>query len=250
MTTALAPTESIWRQYWVLTKPRVTQLAVFCAVIGMFLATPGLPDFTVVVAATIGIWLLAAAAFAMNCLIEQQIDARMTRTAQRATAQGAIASHHVFAMSSLLGGAGMFVLYNWVNALTMWLTFATFVGYAVVYTMVLKPRTSQNIVIGGLSGAMPPALGVSTHYFCVDTPPLLGPSTLPQQRLREIRLTDVARYARSAIHTLAYFALQHCLAGNYHFAVCHAHERLVIPRFSMVVGWLVYLVSVEVIQKL
>ncbi len=159
MTTALAPTESIWRQYWVLTKPRVTQLAVFCAVIGMFLATPGLPDLSIVVAATIGIWLLAAAAFAMNCLIEQQIDARMTRTAQRATAQGAIASHHVFAMSSLLGGAGMFVLYTWVNALTMWLTFATFVGYAVIYTMVLKPRTSQNIVIGGLSGAMPPALG-------------------------------------------------------------------------------------------
>ena len=128
MTTAIAPPENICRQYWVLTKPRVTQLAVFCAVIGMFLATPGLPELKTVVAATVGIWLLAAAAFAMNCLIEQQVDARMTRTAQRATAQGAIASHHVFAMSSLLGGVGMFVLYYWVNSLTMWLTFATFVG--------------------------------------------------------------------------------------------------------------------------
>lgn len=159
MTTAIAPSESIWRQYWVLTKPRVTQLAVFCAVIGMFLATPGLPKLSVVVAGTIGIWLLAAAAFAMNCLIEQSIDARMARTSRRATAQGSIASNHVFAISSVIGGLGMFVLYYWVNPLTMWLTFATFVGYAIIYTMVLKPRTPQNIVIGGLSGAMPPALG-------------------------------------------------------------------------------------------
>lgn len=159
MTTALATSDSLLRQYWVLTKPRVTQLAVFCAVIGMFLATPGLPKLVTLVAGTVGIWLLAAAAFAMNCLIEQRIDAKMARTAQRATAQGSIAPHHVFMMSGLIGGMGMFVLYYWVNPLTMWLTFATFVGYAVIYTMILKPRTPQNIVIGGLSGAMPPALG-------------------------------------------------------------------------------------------
>lgn len=159
MTTAAASSDSLLRQYWVLTKPRVTQLAVFCAVIGMFLAVPGLPDLQTVVAATAGIWLLAAAAFAVNCLIEQQVDARMTRTSGRATAQGSIAHHQVLVLSGLLGGAGMFILYQWVNPLTMWLTFATFVGYAVIYTMVLKPRTPQNIVIGGLSGAMPPALG-------------------------------------------------------------------------------------------
>ena len=159
MTVATAPSDSLWRQYLVLTKPRVTQLAVFCAVIGMFLAVPGLPDMQKVVAGTIGIWLLAAAAFAVNCLIEQQIDARMARTSRRATAQGSIASHQVLLISGLLGGLGMFVLYHWVNALTMWLTFATFVGYAVIYTMLLKPLTPQNIVIGGLSGAMPPALG-------------------------------------------------------------------------------------------
>ena len=159
MTTATVPSDSLWRQYLVLTKPRVTQLAVFCAVIGMFLAVPGLPDMQKVVAGTIGIWLLAAAAFAVNCLIEQQIDARMARTSRRATAQGSIASHQVLLISGLLGGLGMFVLYHWVNALTMWLTFATFVGYAVIYTMLLKPLTPQNIVIGGLSGAMPPALG-------------------------------------------------------------------------------------------
>lgn len=159
MTTATAPTPAIFRQYLVLTKPRVTQLAVFCAVIGMFLASPGVPDLGKVVAGTIGIWLLAAAAFAVNCLIEQEIDARMLRTARRGTARGTISNLQVIAMSGVLGGAGMLVLYLLVNPLTMWLTFATFVGYAIVYTAFLKPRTPQNIVIGGLSGAMPPALG-------------------------------------------------------------------------------------------
>jgi len=158
MTTVHAP-QPLFKQYWALTKPKVTQLAVFCAIIGMFLAAPGLPDMTLVVAATLGIWLLAAAAFAMNCLIEQEIDARMQRTAQRATARGTIANRQVIALSGILGGLGMLVLYHWVNPLTMWLTFATFVGYAIIYTVILKPRTPQNIVIGGLSGAMPPALG-------------------------------------------------------------------------------------------
>ena len=159
MSSLAATPPGLLRQYLVLTKPRVTQLAVFCAVIGMFLATPGLPDMLKVTAATAGIWLLAAAAFAINCLIEQQVDARMLRTARRATAQGTISTFQVLSLSSLLGGAGMFVLYRWVNPLTMWLTFATFVGYAVIYTVILKPHTPQNIVIGGLSGAMPPALG-------------------------------------------------------------------------------------------
>ncbi|NYT62929.1 protoheme IX farnesyltransferase [Alcaligenaceae bacterium] len=159
MTTVPAPTPALFRQYLVLTKPRVTQLAVFCAVIGMFLASPGLPDLGKVVAGTIGIWLLAAAAFAVNCLIEQEIDARMLRTARRGTARGTISNLQVIVMSGLLGGLGMLVLYTLVNPLTMWLTFATFVGYAIIYTVILKPRTPQNIVIGGLSGAMPPALG-------------------------------------------------------------------------------------------
>jgi len=159
MSSLTATSPSLLRQYLVLTKPRVTQLAVFCAVIGMFLATPTLPDMQKVIAGTIGIWLLAAAAFAVNCLIEQRIDARMLRTARRATATGTISSAQVMLFSGVLGGLGMLVLYRWVNPLTMWLTFATFVGYAVIYTVILKPRTPQNIVIGGLSGAMPPALG-------------------------------------------------------------------------------------------
>ena len=146
-------------QYWALTKPRVTQLAVFCAVIGMFLSTDGMPPWRLVVAATVGIWLLAGAAFAVNCLVEAEIDARMARTARRATAMGELSRRQTLVFSAIIGGAGMWVLYALVNPLTMWLTFVTFVGYAVVYTMILKPATPQNIVIGGLSGAMPPALG-------------------------------------------------------------------------------------------
>src|SRR5690606_28834755 len=157
--TTLTITPNRFAQYWALTKPRVTQLAVFCAVIGMFLSTPGLPDLQRVVAATIGIWLLAGAAFAINCLVEREIDSRMARTARRPMARGEITVMQTLVFSGVIGGAGMWVLYNFVNPLTMWLTFATFVGYAVIYTIILKPATPQNIVIGGLSGAMPPALG-------------------------------------------------------------------------------------------
>ncbi|GAC1328912.1 MAG: heme o synthase [Collimonas sp.] len=146
-------------QYWALTKPRVTQLAVFCAVIGMFLSTPGLPDWQRLIAATIGIWLLAGAAFAVNCLVEREIDSRMARTARRPMARGEITVPQTLVFSGVIGGLGMWVLYNFVNPLTMWLTFATFVGYAIIYTIILKPATPQNIVIGGLAGAMPPALG-------------------------------------------------------------------------------------------
>jgi protoheme IX farnesyltransferase len=112
-----------------------------------------------VIAATVGIWLLAGAAFAINCLVEREIDSRMARTARRPMARGEITVVQTLAFSGVIGGAGMWVLYNLVNPLTMWLTFATFVGYAVIYTIILKPATPQNIVIGGLSGAMPPALG-------------------------------------------------------------------------------------------
>lgn len=153
------PQPSLLRQYMALTKPRITQLAVFCAIIGMFLASPGLPDLPRAAAATLGIWLLSAAAFSINCLIERETDARMGRTSHRGTASGQITPWQVLLMAGVLGGAGMFILHMWVNALTMWLTFASFVGYALIYTAMLKPLTPQNIVIGGLSGAMPPALG-------------------------------------------------------------------------------------------
>jgi heme o synthase len=147
------------RQYYALTKPRVVQLIVFCAVIGMLMATPGLPDWRVALAATAGIWLVAAAAAAFNCLVEQRIDARMARTAWRPTARGQLSNMQTLTFSAALCTAGSTLLWFAVNPLTMWLTFATFVGYAVVYTVILKPMTPQNIVIGGASGAMPPVLG-------------------------------------------------------------------------------------------
>jgi protoheme IX farnesyltransferase len=147
------------RQYYALTKPRVVQLIVFCAVIGMLLAVPGLPDWRLALAATAGIWLVSAAAAAFNCLVEQRIDARMARTAWRPTARGQLTNTQTLTFSALLCGAGSALLYFAVNPLTMWLTLATFIGYAVIYTVVLKPMTPQNIVIGGASGAMPPVLG-------------------------------------------------------------------------------------------
>ena len=156
------PATSRWAQFYALTKPRVVQLIVFCALIGMVLAVPGLPGWTHVklaLLACLGIWLVAGAAAAFNCIVEQHIDARMRRTAWRPTAKGQLSNVQTLLFSSVLCTLGSVVLYVWVNPLTMWLTFATFVGYAVIYTVVLKPLTPQNIVIGGASGAMPPVLG-------------------------------------------------------------------------------------------
>lgn len=159
MSSITSPSISRWRQYAALTKPRVTQLAVFCAVIGMFLATPGMVPWPILIGGSIGIWLLAGAAFAVNCLIEQGVDAKMRRTSWRPSATGEITPTQIIIFSTILGGLGMITLWFFANPLTMWLTIATFVGYAVIYTWFLKPATPQNIVIGGLSGAMPPALG-------------------------------------------------------------------------------------------
>ncbi len=156
------PAPSVFRQFYALTKPRVIQLIVFCALIGMVLAVPGmptLPQIGLAVVACAGIWLVAAAAAAFNCIVEQGIDAKMKRTAWRPTARGELSNTQTLVFSAVLGVAGSVLLYVWVNPLTMWLTFATFVGYAVIYTVILKPLTPQNIVIGGASGAMPPVLG-------------------------------------------------------------------------------------------
>ena len=158
MTTAL----QVSRQFYALTKPRVVQLIVFCALIGMVLSVPAAPswdDVRLALIACAGIWLVAGAAAAFNCLVEKGIDAKMKRTAWRPTAKGELSDTQTLVFAALLCGAGSWILYRWVNPLTMWLTFATFVGYAIVYTVILKPLTPQNIVIGGASGAMPPVLG-------------------------------------------------------------------------------------------
>jgi protoheme IX farnesyltransferase len=147
------------RQLIRLGKPRVVALIVFTAVIGMFLATPGFPPLGPLLFGTIGIALVASSAAALNCLIEQKLDAVMARTRARPLPLGTVTPSQALMFVGVLGSAGLFVLHEQTNPLTMWLTLATFLGYAVIYTIVLKPRTPQNIVIGGASGAMPPVLG-------------------------------------------------------------------------------------------
>jgi len=142
-----------------LTKPRVVSLIVFTAVIGMLLATPGMVPLQVLLGATVGIALVAGAAAAVNCLVERKIDARMQRTSWRPLPRGELTAMQTVVFAGAVGGFGLWLLLHFVNVLTMWLTLATFVGYAVVYTLILKPLTPQNIVIGGASGAMPPVLG-------------------------------------------------------------------------------------------
>jgi protoheme IX farnesyltransferase len=147
------------RAFYALTKPRVVSLIVFTAVIGMFLAAPGMVPPRLLLAATLGIALVAGAAAAINCLVEQKIDALMQRTRWRPLPRGQLTAAQTLAFATMLGTVGLWILARFVNELTMWLTVGTFVGYAVIYTLLLKPATPQNIVIGGASGAMPPVLG-------------------------------------------------------------------------------------------
>lgn len=148
-----------FKSFFSLCKPRVTSLIVFTAIIGMFLATPGMVPWQLLLATTVGIAFASGAAAAFNCLIEHKIDAIMARTRARALPTGQVSSTETTVFATILGSMGLAILYIYVNPLTMWLTFATFVGYAVIYTVFLKPATPMNIVIGGASGAMPPILG-------------------------------------------------------------------------------------------
>jgi len=161
------------RAFYALTKPRVVSLIVFTAVIGMFLATPGTVPLQILLAATLGIASVAGAAAAVNCLVEQKIDAVMQRTRARPLPRGELSSLQTLVFAGMLGGLGLWVLVHFVNPLTMWLTLATFVGYAIVYTVILKPMTPQNIVIGGAAGAMPPVLGWAAVTGEVTTEALL-----------------------------------------------------------------------------
>lgn len=161
MSTSVMLNEAISRinQFYRLTKPRVVSLIVFTAVIGMFMAVPGAVPLDKLIFGTIGIALVAGAAAALNCLVEQKLDAIMARTKGRPLPLGKVSVPETMFFLSLVGGLGLFILHYWVNELTMWLTLGTFVGYAIIYTVILKPLTPQNIVIGGASGAMPPVLG-------------------------------------------------------------------------------------------
>ena len=163
----------VWVQFWHLTKPRVVSLIVFTAVIGMLMASRTLPPVELLAWATLGIALVAGAAASVNCLVERTIDAVMARTRARPTVMGTISAPQILLFSGAVGGLGLAILWHAVNPLTMWLTLATFVGYAIIYTVILKPATPQNIVIGGASGAMPPVLGWAAITGDVTFQPLL-----------------------------------------------------------------------------
>ena len=147
------------REYWSLTKPRVVALIIFTAAIGMFLAVPGLPPLQESVLGFIGIWLAAASAAAINQLLDARIDAKMARTSWRPIVVGQVTPRQALVFALVLAALSMLILLVWVNLITAVLTFASMIGYAVIYTVYLKHATPQNIVIGGLAGAAPPLLG-------------------------------------------------------------------------------------------
>ena len=147
------------KSFLILCKLRVNLLIVFTAVIGMFLSTPGMVPWDILFSGILGIGLVAAAAAAFNCLIEESIDVKMARTRARPLGTGKISQQETFILASIVGLTGLAVLFFFVNFLTMWLTLITFFAYAAIYTVFLKPATPMNIVIGGASGAMPPVLG-------------------------------------------------------------------------------------------
>ena len=167
MGTAMRPT---LRQYWDLTKPRVVALIVFTAAIGMFLAVPGLPPLKESVLGFLGIWLAASSAAAINQLLDSRIDAKMARTSWRPIVAGQVSPRQALVFALLLAAASMVILLVWVNVLTALLTFASLIGYAVIYTVFLKRATPQNIVIGGIAGAAPPALGWAAITGTLDPP--------------------------------------------------------------------------------
>jgi protoheme IX farnesyltransferase len=172
-TTAAAPAGARVRDYWELTKPKVVALIVFTAMVGMLLATPGLPPRRVLLFATLGIWLAAASAAAINHVLDRRIDAEMVRTRRRPIPSGHVSEVAALLFAFALGLAAMLILALLVNPLTALLTFASLIGYSVIYTMWLKRATPQNIVIGGAAGAAPPVLGWAAVTNSVDPNALL-----------------------------------------------------------------------------
>jgi heme o synthase len=173
MSESNATQPATWRDYWIVSKPRVTLLAVFTSFIGMLLVERSFPPLIVVIGGCIGIWLLAGASFAMNCLLEAAVDAKMKRTDWRPSAQGKLSTTQIVVFALILGAVGSAVLIATTNVLTWALTLGTFFGYSFIYTLYLKPNTPQNIVIGGAAGAMPPVLGWTAVANDVSAPPLL-----------------------------------------------------------------------------
>lgn len=234
----------LWRQYYALTKPGVQRLLIFCALVGMMLAVPGVPtpaELLQMAVACLGIWFVSGAAAAFNCVVEKAIDARMKRTAWRPTARGELSDRQALWFSAVLCVLGSVILLVWINPLTMWLTFATFVGYAMVYTLVLKPSTPQNIVIGGATGAMPPVLGWAAMTGVVSpealmmfliifiwTPPHFWP--LAMLRIEDYRKSGLPMMP--VTHGKAFTALQVLLYSLMLLAAC------LLPFVYGMSGWL------------
>ncbi len=239
-----------YQQFYALMKPRVIQLIVFCAFVGMLLAVPGMPsgDQWIKMAwSCLGIWMVSGAAAAFNCIVEAKLDARMQRTAWRPTASGEITQTQTLIFSAALCSVGCGVLLWQVNALTMWLTLATFVGYAIVYTVILKPATPQNIVIGGASGAMPPVLGWAAMANDV------GPEAIvlfliiflwTPPHFWALALYRVEEYAKAGLpmlpvtHGNAFTRLHILLYTFVLFAAC------LLPKVIGMSGWLYLVVAV------
>jgi protoheme IX farnesyltransferase len=243
-------------QYWQLTKPRVIALIVFTAIIGMFLAVPapGLPGFLppwrALVFGSLGIWLAAASAAAINHLLDRRIDALMARTAHRPLPTGSLTTGQVLGFAIALGAASMALLVIFVNVLCALLTFASLIGYAIVYTGYLKRATPQNIVIGGAAGAAPAGAGLGggdavplgiraaavPDHLRLDAAALLGAGDLPPRGLRARDDPDAAGDPRRGVHALA-GAVLHRAAGAGDAAALHrADEFVAVPGRRFVLG--------------
>jgi protoheme IX farnesyltransferase len=233
-----------------LCKPRVNSLIVFTAMIGMLLPSRELPPLKLFLVASLGIGLVACAAAAINCLVERTIDALMARTRARATARGEASAAETLTMAIVLGGAGLWLLHAFVNELTMWLTFATFVGYAVIYTALLKPMTPMNIVIGGASGAMPPVLGWAAMTGSVSAEPLVLFLIIflwTPPHFWSLACYRIADYEKSGLPMLPVthgipFTCQHILLYTFMMAAAS-----LIPVSLGMSGWF-YLVSVALLN--
>lgn len=172
-TTLQADTTAAWRDYLEMCKPRVVLLMLLCATVGMFLATPGMVDWHILIFGNIGIALVAGSAAALNHLVDSKIDADMARTRARPVAQGRVSNVQGAIFIAATGLLGTLILVLFINPITAWLNLASWIGYGVIYTMFLKRATPQNIVIGGLFGAAPPLFGWTAVTGSIDAGGLL-----------------------------------------------------------------------------
>ena len=171
--TEITLTQPGWRDYLEMTKPRVVLLMLLCALVGMFLATPGMVPIETLIFGLVGIALVAGSAAVVNHIADQHIDARMARTHERPVATGRVSTRQGIIFAAATGVVGFFILWFLVNPLTAWLNLASWVGYGLIYTFYLKRATPQNIVIGGLFGAAPPLFGWTAVTNSIDPGGLL-----------------------------------------------------------------------------